>query len=252
MDRFKAVHLEERLCGVTRVSLKFRDAAGGGKLFNGIDERASDAHAGGGRMDIELIDEAALVQRNKAGWAAANQSDDGQPLFKILRQDFIVIEDRDPGLALRLVIIVRRQLLDRGKPDLGEKREIGGKIRPQRGFRKGARVHRFTVRFAVALITACDRALRATWAVVVPSLLSFSSIPIAASSSRMRSASGQFLAARATLRAFTMFSITLSSARNAAGFQLIQSRKLLVNSPRRFPQEARRVPASGTPSSASL
>src|SRR5579875_442113 len=205
MDRFKAVHLEERLCGVTRVSLKFRDAAGGGKLFNGIDERASDAHAGGGRMDIELIDQTALVQRNKAGWAAANQSDEGQPLFKILCQDFIVIEDRDPGLALRLAVIIRRQLLDRGEPDLGKKRQIGRKIRPQRRFRKGARVHRFGSH------------------VVVPSLLSFNAIPMAASSSRIRSDSAQFFAARASLRREMRISISdlrLSSISTDGRFQL--------------------------------
>src|SRR5262249_5009224 len=109
------------------------------------------------------------------------------------REGRLVVGRRRPSLLLRRAVIVAGQLRDAGAEDLGDERRVRRQERPQRKLRLYARHHRFTFQ------------------VVVPSLWSSSSMSIALSSSRMRSASLKFFALRAALRASTSALILLSS-----------------------------------------
>src|SRR5205085_7079281 len=107
----------------------------------------------------------------------------GQPL----RERLLVLGGRDPGLPLALAVVLGGQLLDARAKDLGEQRRVLDQERPQRERGLRARHHRATSQ-------------------VVPSFESFSAIPAAASSSRMRSASAKSFIWRATSRAAIRFS----------------------------------------------
>ena len=80
--------------------------------------------------------------------------------------------------ALAVAVIILGENFDAGAKNLGERARVGGQIGTQ-----GGGAHRFTSH------------------VVVPSLLSLSWTPMASNSSRMRSDSAQFFAARAARRA---------------------------------------------------
>src|SRR6202012_3024461 len=95
-----------------------------------------------------------------------------------------------PGFLLRLAVIVAGELLDRGGETRGENRHIGRQGWRQRG--GGGAAHRAP-------------------SPVVPSLESLIAIPIAASSSRIRSDSLKSLRARAAVRDSSSARTTVSS-----------------------------------------
>src|SRR5207245_6717352 len=120
---------------------------------------------------------------------AVDRAEQGQSLGEPRGERRLIVRAGYPSLLLRLAVVVAGELGDAGAKDVREQRRVGRQKRPQRklGFR--LRHH------------------RATFQVVVPSLRSSSSMPIALSSSRIRSASLKFFAFRAALRSSMSFSI---------------------------------------------
>src|SRR4029077_7752980 len=97
---------------------------------------------------------------------------------------FQVVGGLRPGLLLRLGIIFGGQFLDAGAENLGEQRHIGRQQRAHGEVGLGTGDH-------------------GSGSQSVPSLVSFRIMPIAWSSSRIRSDSSNFFALRAAFRAST-------------------------------------------------
>src|SRR5206468_594829 len=125
---------------------------------------------------------------------------------------FHVVGSRSPSFLLRLVIVIGGQFLDRGAENLGEQWHIGRQHGPHRQLRQRARVHR-----AISQ--------------VVPSLLSFTTTPILASSSRIRSDSRKSFTWRAALRAAISAVTLFSSILIEAGRKPAHSEAVSCNKP---------------------
>src|SRR6185437_7551882 len=116
-----------------------------------------------------------------------------------------IVSCRRPGLLLRRGVIVGREVLNAVAKNFAQYQRIRRQERPQAelGVRNGHH--------------------RATFQLVLPSFVSSSSTPIDLSSSRMRSASLKFLAARAALRAAIELMTLASSTTDDAGWNLFHS-----------------------------
>ena len=229
-----------------------RFAARGGELFQRVDQHGGDALPGGRRMNVEHVDVVGAFERHEADRRAFERGDERQPLARRL-PNALVIGGGGPGLLLRLAVVVRRSAPRcwRGRfPRAAARRPADTAAAPASGW---PRAHRLTLRLprpkvANARLQAWRGAdpysaalsghgygprRRDAWETpqhlihraisqVVPSLESFSTTPMAASSSRMRSDSLKFFALRAALRRRSNHRPFIVTRRihNVAGFML--------------------------------
>ena len=129
-------------------------------------------------VHVEHVDAIGALERGEADGFAINERDEGQFAREFLAEGGYIVGERHPRGALAVAVIILGENFDAGAKNLGERARVGGQIGTQ-----GGGAHRFTSH------------------VVVPSLLSLSWTPMASNSSRMRSDSAQFFAARAARRA---------------------------------------------------
>src|SRR6185437_797576 len=139
------------------------------------------------RMDIEHVDLAAAGERGETGGRTFQRRHQRQLAAEPLAKSGLVVGDGGPGVLLRRRIVLVGQVRDAVAEDFAQHGGVLRQIRPQcqLGMRHGH-----------------HRAISQ----VVPSLESFSTTPMAASSSRIRSDSLKFFALRAALRASTRLS----------------------------------------------
>src|SRR5665213_2407821 len=176
-----AALLEKTTRAVTGIDNDQSFAARTGEFFQRVGEHGADALPGHRRMHVKHVDLVVAGERGKAYDRAGHGRDQRQRTAERFSEGGRVVGGGGPGFALRLGIILAGQLLDAGAENLAQQRRIGREIRPQRHLGMRLRAHR-----AISQ--------------VVPSLESFSTTPIAASSSRMRSDSAKSLRARAAVR----------------------------------------------------
>src|SRR5262249_5384978 len=138
------------------------------------------------------------VEGSKADRRAFHSGNQCQFTGELLAKCDDIIGGGGPGLLLCLGIIISRKLLDAVSEDFSQLRGVRRQKRPQSEFGMGGCRHR-----AISQ--------------VVPSLESFRTIPIAASSSRIRSDSLKFLAARAAALASIKLATLPSSMETEAG-----------------------------------
>src|SRR5262249_2885504 len=124
---------------------------------------------------------------------AVDRAKQGQRVGEPRGESLLVVRARRPSLLLGFAVVVAGEFRDTGTKDFRQQRRVGRQKRSQRRFPLCLRRHRFT----------CH--------VVVPSLWSSSSTPLAFSSSRMKSASLNFFAFRAALRLSMSVSIVEAS-----------------------------------------
>src|SRR5256885_8005484 len=189
LDGRKAALREEFLRDVAVVRGEALGAARGGKLLQRINEHGPRALPGDSRMHVEKIDRLVVGKRAEPDRRAVHGGDERELTFKPPRELLLVVGTRGPSLLLARGVVVGGQLLDAGAENLGKQRRVLDEERPQSELGMGDGHHRATSQ-------------------VVPSFESFSTTPIAASSSRMRSASAKSLALRAESRAAMRRSIS--------------------------------------------
>src|SRR6266566_8089189 len=187
-----AALLEELQGIVARVDCQLCRATAKGELFQRIAQHRRYALPRDARMHIEHVDMVRAFQRGKADRRILQRGDQRQFAGQPRAECRLVVGGAGPSLLLRFAVVVAGQLLDRRDEDRGENRRIGREVRPQRGFWQ------------------CLSHQRAT-SQVVPSLESLIAIPIAASSSRIRSDSLKSFRARAAVRAEIRLSICSAS-----------------------------------------
>src|SRR5665811_863543 len=163
-------------------------------------------------MHIEHVDPVAAGERGEADRRAGQRGYQRQMAAEPLAEGGLVIGGGGPGLLLRLAVVIGGQLLDAGAEDFAQQRGVDREIRPQRQLGVRLRHHR-----AISQ--------------VVPSLESFNTTPMAASSSRIRSASVKFFALRAAMRASIRITILLSSIVSEAGRNAAQAAAGMCNRP---------------------
>src|ERR1700685_1755933 len=133
-------------------------------------------------MHIEHVDARIVGQRCETDRRAGECRHQRQPGRELCPERIQIGGGLRPRLLLRFAVILGGQLLDAGAKNFREQRHI---LRQQRAHGK------------IWLGTGAHRAISQ----VVPSLESFSTTPIAASSFRMRSAAEKFFSLRAAFRA---------------------------------------------------
>ena len=77
-----------------------------------VDQRPADALAGEFRIDEQHVDLVRALEAGEAGDRAVDHREQGQRPAKPGAERLLVVGARGPGLALRLVIVLGRQLLD--------------------------------------------------------------------------------------------------------------------------------------------
>src|SRR5262249_51234330 len=189
----EAAALEEILRAVADVDGQTDGAARRRELRQGIDEHGAAPLSGDRGMNVEHVDARGAGKRCEANGRAVDGAEQGQRVREPRGEGDFVVRHRRPGLLLGRAVILAGQLFDAGAKDFSQQRRIRRQKRPQRRLSLYARHH------------------RDTFQVVVPSLWSSSSTPIALSSSRTRSASLKFFALRAALRA-SINALTLSAS----------------------------------------
>src|SRR5580704_3419256 len=180
----KALALEQWPGGIAGVDSQALRAARLRQLRQRLDQRAARALASKFGIDEQHVDVVSAFQAGEASDRAVDHGEQGQGARETGAESLFVIGARSPGPALLFVVVIRGELIDARAKDLGAAPHVGRQIGTKRD---GA--HRFGSQ------------------VVVPSLLSFSAMPSDAISSRNRSASAKFFAARAALRRPTSSSI---------------------------------------------
>src|SRR5262249_25709873 len=193
LPRRKAPAAEEIERAVTDVGSKPRSATAAGEPFQCVDKHGADPLPGHGRMNVKHVEPLAAGKRGKADGRAVDGTQQSYRLGEPRGEGCLVVGRRRPGLLLRRAVIVAGELRDAGAEDFRQQRRVRRQERPQRKLWLCARHHRFTFQ------------------VVAPSLWSSSSMSIALSSSRMRSASLKFFALLAALRPSISALILLSS-----------------------------------------
>ena len=114
-----------RLCGQALRAARLRQPR------QGVDQRSADALAGEFGIDEQHVDLVRALEAGEAGDRAVDHGEEGQGLGEPRAESLFVVGARRPGLALLLVIVFGRQLLDARAKDLGAAfcvgREIGAK-----------------------------------------------------------------------------------------------------------------------------
>ena len=111
-------------------------------------------------MHIDQVDHLVVGERRKADRRAVHRGDQRELRAEPACEGFLVVGRGGPGPLLVLAVIVRRQFLDAGTEDFRQQRRILDEERPQREGRVRDGAHR-------------------AGSQVVPSLLSFSTMPSA-------------------------------------------------------------------------
>src|SRR5262245_56464290 len=185
--------LEKILRAVADVGGQPASAARRRELLQRIDEHGADPPSGRRGVNVEHVDALRAGKGCEADRRAVDGAEQGQRVGEPRGEGGFVVRRRRPSLLLGRAVVVAGQLFDAGAKDFRPQRRVRRQEWPQRELRLYARHH-------------C-----VTFQVVVPSLWSSSSTPIALSSSRRRSASLKFFALRAALRA-SMSAFTLSAS----------------------------------------
>ena len=84
-----------------------------------VDQRAADALAGEFGIDEQHVDLVRAFEAGEAGDRAVDHGEQGQGLGEPGAESLFVVGARRPGLALLVVIVLGRQLLDARAKDLG-------------------------------------------------------------------------------------------------------------------------------------
>src|SRR5262252_3231288 len=189
----EAATLEELLRAIADVGGQARRAARARELLQRVDQHAADPLPGGRGMNVEHVDALGTGKRCEPDRRSVDGAEQGQRVGEPRGEGGFVVRHGRPGLLLARAVVVGGQLGDAGAEDFSQQRRVRRQERPQCKLRLYARRH------------------RDTFQVVLPSLWSSSSTPIALSSSRMRSAFLKLFALRAALRA-SMSAFTLSAS----------------------------------------
>src|SRR3974377_2028734 len=179
-------------------------------------------------MHVEHTDSVLVGERSKSHRRAAKRGDQRQLTSKFLAELVFVIGHGSPSVLLGFAIVVDSQLRDVVKEKPAPQRPIGRQHRPQSELWMRLRHHR-----AISQ--------------VVPSFESFSTTPMAASSSRIRSDSLKFLALRAAVRASMRLMTLASSMTRDAGRNEFHAEADICSRPSKRPLAFRQAAAGFTP-----
>src|SRR5690349_7391503 len=187
---------------VACIDRKPRRAARTRKLLQRVCQHRANALPRSSGMDIKHVDPVLAFERGEADRRALKCCNQGQLPRKLATKFSDIVGRRRPGLLLRFGIIVTRQFFYAVAENFTQQRRVRWQERAQ-----------------------CEHGMRychhrATFHCVLPSLVSSSSMPIALSSSRIRSASLKFFAFRALLRASIRLTTLFSSTAADAGRKL--------------------------------
>src|SRR5207248_6558358 len=153
--------------------------------------------------------------------------DQRQLTGQALAERVFVVDGSGPGFLLRFAVIIAGQFQHGRSKDRGQNRRIRREERPQRRFGQRLSHYRAISQVVVGLPSA--------------SLPSFSTMPIAASSSRMRSDSLKSFRARAAVRSAIKLSTRLASMPLACCLRCFHSATVSERNPRRCNEAANSV-----------